>query len=1271
MPSSRPLIASLFRLPVFLLLVFSLLSTVVASDAPQEARLDDFSTEGFDWKFSKGNEFPGAKGALEIAKDAGPDGKPALRLLADLTGGGKYVGLGKLMPTWSLRDTLVVRMKIKTGDVKNLTFCLTDATGQTFQKKDLPIKTDGVWHDYEFTTKSLTSGEHWGGANDGEWHGPARDIFFSITERALPETRKGEIFFADLRASVIPAGDLPALSYLGEGFDGAALPAQWTTKGDVALAADTKFSGKSAVILKRSRENFSTDTSVTSPKIAVRSGRAEFSGAFKSALEAPDASFYTTVEVEALDGSDKVLDTVKVVTIPGTSNWMPVKKAFSLPAGTIAARLRVQLNKATGSFWADDLRLSAPEVKFAPRNPVQRVLLKTAITGNMFYPGQPAVFDVTIQSATPLEKTHSKLLTWITDYWGAEQSAVSAHELTAAGRNKEFFEYKAQIALSGFTPETGKYYELRTSMDGGAGDAVRESSAFVFLPEAVTKQYSWRDVPFSSRNWDNRFPAYFEMSDRIGIRLVGVWGSWQSAPPYKASAPGMDQIKKLNLTMLTRTPIVDVEHHRKGYEAYTDEVMRAGWPVFFEKIGKDREFVITLGNEPQTSGPSVDQNVELYKLMYEQIKKDSPNTFIVGTSVGPAEEYFKRGFHKYSDAVDFHTYEDSKGLRDIFAQYKKLFAQYGGEQPIWATEMGLNAQGLSRRVVAAELIKKFSWFFSFGGQSGSWFGICYPDREGKLRGTSEDAFNLFDGLYGNYSPRLDAVAYYNVVNGICIKKFSDHREYADGLHGFLFLDKNGENLQILWKDHGAEDVRIPLSAQGPVKLTRLDGTSVALDAAKGGLDLRIGEDPVLLTYKGVQKSLPETLGSPAAKVVSAPDKIVRGDTFSVTLKTDKKDLQLSLPPGWKAGPLTTKGGNVVAEITAPANTDARFVPIRFLHQTGDLELVVPVQGQISAQINAVVLPDGRPAAELVLHNNNAKPEEVNWNLALLLQVAPKVGLYSLTNTEPPGAYFGEAADGKVTLPANGETRLRIPLENIDPITSYKVRATVTDQSGRTLIADRFLAGFVAVPKVRAAVSLDGKLDEADWSRASVRKIDRAEQFRHLLPSSKWTGLEDLSAELRFLWDDRHLYIAITTRDDVFHNESMNTEIWRGDGVQLLIDPVRSSADKKGKYDYALGKNANGTTAWCYLTADGKAPAGEVKEIVVTASSSGKGKGGMTYEIAIPWSRLIPFTPAPGANLGMAVILNEDDEPKRDGFMTWFGDIQSKEVDTVGDLILQP
>ncbi len=65
-----------------------------------------------------------------------------------------------------------------------------------------------------------------------------------------------------------------------------------------------------------------------------------------------------------------------------------------------------------------------------------------------------------------------------------------------------------------------------------------------------------------------------------------------------------------------------------------------------------------------------------------------------------------------------------------------------------------------------------------------------------------------------------------------------------------------------------------------------------------------------------------------------------------------------------------------------------------------------------------------------------------------------------------------------------------------------------------------------------------------------------------------------------------------------------------------------------------------------------------------------GSGGMTYEVAIPWHRLAPFRPAAGANLGLSLVLNEDNgKGGRHSFMGWFGDVQSKAVDCVGDLIL--
>jgi hypothetical protein len=56
-------------------------------------------------------------------------------------------------------------------------------------------------------------------------------------------------------------------------------------------------------------------------------------------------------------------------------------------------------------------------------------------------------------------------------------------------------------------------------------------------------------------------------------------------------------------------------------------------------------------------------------------------------------------------------------------------------------------------------------------------------------------------------------------------------------------------------------------------------------------------------------------------------------------------------------------------------------------------------------------------------------------------------------------------------------------------------------------------------------------------------------------------------------------------------------------------------------------------------------------------------------VAIPWAQLAPFQPAAGANLGMTMILNEDDGDGRAGFMGWFSGAHSKQLDLVGDLVL--
>ena len=88
-----------------------------------------------------------------------------------------------------------------------------------------------------------------------------------------------------------------------------------------------------------------------------------------------------------------------------------------------------------------------------------------------------------------------------------------------------------------------------------------------------------------------------------------------------------------------------------------------------------------------------------------------------------------------------------------------------------------------------------------------------------------------------------------------------------------------------------------------------------------------------------------------------------------------------------------------------------------------------------------------------------------------------------------------------------------------------------------------------------------------------------------------------------------------------------------------------------------------------MSAGAQAPTGECKDIIVAAKHFDAGTGGLTYEVPMPWTRLAPFTPSDGGDPGLHLALNEDDGAGRHGFMACFGDVQTKSLDSMGDLIL--
>lgn len=1240
----------------------------------KEVRLDDFLQEGeVAWTFNDGREFPGAKGSITVAKDQPKKGEFALHLKGDFTKGGAYVSTGRDLKG---TDLSVIKMKIKTPNVKKFSVRLIDSTKQCHQAKGFKLTPDNKWHDVEIRVKDVVGGERWGGAKDGKWH-PGGNSFHITIGKNSAQNKKPELFITDIRCDSKVMAAVAGEAYK-ESFDKSSkLPKGWSAsgpKGSVTVIKKDAFDGKNCLRVARKESQLNDKVQVIGKTFKAAPGPWNISGATRSDLNSPDNSFAMRLHIEALNNSGAKLESITLVDQTKKKNWRPFNKQVELPKGTDKARFTITVHKTYGYMDVDALSATPLAIEREEKI-VDRIEISAAdkeVVGNMFFPKDDIKINIDVQSAKPLPRDQRSVKAVVTDYWGAEQFSAKKLDLKRNGVKNQRFCYSTSITVPKDKIEVGKYYELHVDMPLKGFEDASEYSAFARLPLAESKKYNPKNVPFTIRSWDGRIKAYHELANRIGHRTIGLWGdnSWErirdQGNSWYGGPKGAHTVERSGWTKVSREGI-----RQKAIE-------------FMNKHKNTKSLAcIMLGNEPNENPAKVAEKVEAYKIMYEALKSVKPDIFIVTTSVPALESFFEAGYHKYTDAYDYHVYETYEGVRNGVRRYRKLAKKYNAEKPIWCTELGLNSQGQTRLAVAKEVVKKITAFFAEGGANVSWFGIQYPDPKGKSRGTSGDAHNVFDCKYSLYNPRLDAIMYYNMINGITVKKFADEIQHPDKVQNYLFRDKDGNCLQVLWHEGGRVDRGISLPGVKTAKLIRIDGSSETLKPADGKVTLGISGEPVMLKYKSANKKLVKDLAKPTITVGNQPFTILKGKSRDIYVSGPElkaADLSVKVPPRWKAHLKQDGEGKVICTITAPEETNARTGRIMIQRKAANGiagELIIPLT--IMSPISVVMYADvankkGEPGITVKITNNGSEKKTLNWAVELTECWLMGKGVYQLGDPKPVQAYLKGENEGQGSL-GPGETKeLKINIADSDHQTLYRGRVIITDEIGRKVTNERMFGGFAQAVKTPTPVKIDGVLDEAVWKKAKLNSISEERQV-YWFGSKKnqkkipWSGPEDLSAKWQAAWDDKNLYLAVRVTDDAHHIHKADGGIWNQDGLQFLFDPTRLKTEKAGKYDYSVGKGTKGEQAWCHLSAHNSANTGEAKEFKIKVADNPGSKGGKIYEVAIPWTRLAPFKPKKGANLGMSMIINEDDGPGREGFMGWFSGVHSKQLDLAGDVIL--
>mgnify|MGYP002682494266 CR=1 FL=1 len=91
-----------------------------------------------------------------------------------------------------------IRLWVRTEGVEALGVRIADSSGQCHQSRTQALVADGQWHEVLLRLPDLVGGEHWGGANDGKWHGPPTGLGLNVAKGSIGANATGTVWLAGI-----------------------------------------------------------------------------------------------------------------------------------------------------------------------------------------------------------------------------------------------------------------------------------------------------------------------------------------------------------------------------------------------------------------------------------------------------------------------------------------------------------------------------------------------------------------------------------------------------------------------------------------------------------------------------------------------------------------------------------------------------------------------------------------------------------------------------------------------------------------------------------------------------------------------------------------------------------------------------------------------------------------------------------------------------------------------------------------------------------------
>lgn len=660
---------------------------------------------------------------------------------------------------------------------------------------------------------------------------------------------------------------------------------------------------------------------------------------------------------------------------------------------------------------------------------------------------------------------------------------------------------------------------------------------------------------------------------------------------------------------------------------------------------------------------------DLCAYVYPKLKDKNPDVTIFGmvpsnmTTGKEGYEWFegtlKAGAATYMDGISIHIYQ-WYGSPLTYNKYEELtnayelMKKYGYEdKPLWITETGYssNYENVNTEEMQAwynvqsyilfqegDLVERTYLFSAYDGLSNR----MRTDREsnfGMLEGGENPSKHVDDGEVRS-SAKPAFLGYANMNSLMYDAEFVKKFDFSENTKGYQFKrTQNNKDLIALFSNLPQDSITLDL---GTNKVTVIDfyGNEKEIVSDDNKFTFNVN-DAVIYIEGDFGRCIPADDGAVrtkdalitsdygeehSIKLINNTGKALKAKVELLDNSDIECDTELDIPNG--GAELIVKTGSTAVK---------KYEPLHITMYDGDK---LYFEGDVIFDMSQKIL----------LSAESRMTDDGKWCIiASITNMTENTEAGTIAFVKPEE--FASMSEAVTVMPGSTET-VEFVLD--DKYSADDLAAQLKYVSSREKMNPIYLEkvfNFEYMSRADKPITVDGNLSE--WTKGWIH-MDKQENFNQFVGYyTPYSGINDLSANVAFMYDDEYMYFAAEVKDNIFYAENVEpVNIWSVDSIQIALALYPENFSLRSDFEeFTMCLLDGKPVLYRHKTKFGTSTPTVIDnaELMITQKD-----GKIYYEFKAPWKDLIPEFKEiiPGNDILLSIVINDNDREGRKGAMSY-------------------